>query len=339
MFKMPKFWYSQKTFQDKILKDIFLPASLVYGWLVKKRFELYFPVPMERPIICVGNLVTGGAGKTPLVMSLVDGMKERGYNPHILTRGYGGEEEGPVQVSPARDTAKYVGDEALLLVNKAPTWVAKNRQLGAQVAMDSGANIIIMDDGFQNPIIYKDFSIIVIDGKVGFGNRMLIPAGPLREPIEQGINRAQVLVIIGEDMVNTEEKLKRINPNLIILHASIVTSKDCPDIKDKKVAAFAGIGRPEKFKESLESEGAEVAMWKNFPDHYEYNENDLQQFIKDAEAKDLTIFTTAKDFVRVPVSLKEKISVFNIELEWHDDGLDKLLSAIEECIKERGVAI
>lgn len=337
MLNLPSFWYSQKTAREKFLRSAFMPLSWVYGWLVKKRFELYFPVPMEKPIICVGNLVAGGAGKTPVVMSLIDAMKDKGYNPHILTRGYGGEEEGPVQVSPSRDTAHYVGDEALLLVNKAPTWVSRNRALGAQVAMDSGANIIVMDDGFQNPAIFKDFSILVIDGKVGFGNRNLMPAGPLREPIDQGISRAQALVIIGEDMVNTEEKLKRIDADLMVIHASIKPSNNNLDIKDKKLSAFAGIGRPEKFKDTLEAEGAEVAAWKSFPDHYEFKEEDLEQIVKDAEDKGLTLITTAKDHVRVPEKFKEKIATFNIELEWHDNGCERILNAIEARIKDRHV--
>jgi len=335
MINLPSFWYRQKTLSDKLATGALLPASWFYGWLVKKRFELYFPVPMERPIICVGNLVAGGAGKTPVVISLVDEMKKNGYNPHILTRGYGGEEEGPVQVSPGRDTAQYVGDEALLLVEKAPTWVSKNRQLGAQTAMDSGANMIIMDDGFQNPVIFKDYSIIVIDGKVGFGNRQLMPAGPLREPIEQGISRAQAVVIIGEDRVNTEEKLKRNNPDLVVLHANVVPCTNNPDIKGAKIAAFAGIGRPDKFRETLEDEEAIVEMWKPFPDHHEYKPDDLSGFIKSAEEKGLKVITTAKDYVRVPEELKSRVTAFNIELEWLDNGCKTLLDAIEDSIQKR----
>ena len=312
-----------------------MPLSWVYGWLVKKRFELYFPVPMAKPVICVGNLVTGGAGKTPLVMSLIDEMKKKGHNPHILTLGYGGEEIGPVQVSSDRDTSRYVGDEALLLVDKAPTWVSKNRPLGAQIAMDSGADIVVMDDGFQNPIIFKDFSIIVIDGKVGFGNKNLMPAGPLREPIGQGINRAQALVIIGDDMLNIEEKIRRTDPDIMILRASIKPCDSNINVKDKKLAAFAGIGRPEKFKESLEDAGAEVVLWKSFGDHYEFKEDDLLPIIKEAEAKDLTLITTAKDFVRIPEALQGKIEIFKIELEWHDNGCDKVISVIEKVISDR----
>jgi len=335
MLHSPAFWYKQKTITDKVLRGIFFPASLVYGWCAKKRFELYYPVPMQKPVICIGNLVVGGAGKTQIVMSLVDMLKERGYNPHILTRGYGGEEVGPVQVNPEHDVAKYVGDEALLLVHKAPTWVAHNRPLGAQSAIDSGANIVIMDDGFQNPIIYKNFSILAIDGAVGFGNKTLIPAGPLRETIEAGVNRADAVIIIGEDKVKAEEKIRSIRANITIVYAKIVPCKNNPEIKGRKVAAFAGIGRPTKFKDTLEEQGAEVVIWRTFPDHYEYKENELKELILEAKNKEALLLTTAKDYVRLPVQIKEHIQKYEVDLAWIDSGHDVILSNMEASINKK----
>src|ERR1700733_2992490 len=175
MMSAPAFWYQQKTLSDKLIAAALTPVSWAYGALVRKKFDLYFPVPMARPVICVGNLVAGGAGKTPVVLSLADLLKEKGFNPHLLSRGYGGHETGPLQVSPGRDTAYDVGDEALLLVDIAPTWVSPERTIAAEPPIETDRHIVVMDDGFQNAVIYKDFSLLVIDGAVGFGNKNVMP--------------------------------------------------------------------------------------------------------------------------------------------------------------------
>lgn len=309
-----------------------MPFSWIYGWLVRKKFDLYFPVPMEKPVICVGNLVAGGAGKTPVVLSLADLLKDKGYNPHLLTRGYGGRESGPLQVSPGRDTAFDVGDEALLLIEKAPSWVSTNRPLGAQEAMDSGANIVVMDDGFQNPVIYKDFSFLVIDGAVGFGNRQVMPAGPLREPLLFGLGRADAIVLIGEDKTGVADYIGR-HTAVPILRATLAADENNPDIRNKKVFAFAGIGRPEKFKETLEAAGAQIEGWAAFPDHFPYDEEDLQEIVTTAEACPALLVTTTKDHVRLPNNLRQKILKFSVHLVWQNP--DEVVPLIEQALRKR----
>ncbi len=332
MMAAPPFWYRQKTLAEQLLKFVLTPIGWIYGATVQRKFDLYFPVPMEKPVICVGNLVAGGAGKTPVVLALADLLKEKGFNPHLLGRGYGGKEAGPLQVAPSRDTAYDVGDEALLLVEKAPTWVAVKRPLGAQAAMESGADIVVMDDGFQNAVIYKDFSFVVIDGKVGFGNRAVFPAGPLREPLLFGISRAHAFVIIGEDATGAGEFIKR-HSQAPILSAALEPDDGNPDVKDKDVFAFAGIGRPSKFRETLEAAGARVIGWQGFPDHYPYDEDDLQDFLSTAAIKNVPVLTTAKDHVRVPAAMRGKIEKFSVRLVWQDK--DAVFPLIEQALAKR----
>lgn len=317
--KTPDFWYKPKNVKERLLPIALLPLAKLYGAVVRQRFDLYHPIPMGRPVICVGNVVAGGAGKTPVVMSLVDMLLERGYNPHILTRGYGGAEEGPLQVAPNRDTAEDVGDEALLLVAKAPTWVSKNRALGAQAAIDTGANVIVMDDGFQNPAMFKDFSLLVIDGAVGLGNGQVMPAGPLRENFADAIARADAVVLIGDDATGIADRIAAIRP-VPLFRAALKPDADNLNLFGKHVFAFAGIGRPEKFKDSLIAAGAMLDGWGSFPDHYPYKTEDLVELVSAAEARGAMIVTTAKDHVRLPEELKEKIHTFRVHLEWQDSA-------------------
>ncbi len=325
MMHTPPFWYDQTQPKYKLAAKLLAPFGRVYGWVVEKRFDFYYPVPLARPVICVGNLTTGGAGKTPVVMSLVALLQDAGYNPHILTRGYGGEEEGPLQVSPGRDTSADVGDEALLLVEKAPTWVSTSRPLGAQAAIDTGATIIIMDDGYQNPGIHKDFALVVVDGAVGFGNGQVMPAGPLREDIAKGLARAHAVVIVGEDKAGIADTIKKY-VEIPLFSAVLRPDAENPDLFGKPVFAFAGIGRPEKFRDSLIAAGAMLEGWGSFPDHCAYVDEDLRELVAAAEAKNAIIVTTAKDHVRLPAALKNKVRKFTVHLQWQDSA------AMLECI-------
>lgn len=317
MMHTPPFWYDQSREKYKWAARLLAPVGKLYGLVVEKRFDFYYPVPLAKPVICVGNLTTGGAGKTPVVMSLVTLMAEAGYNPHILTRGYGGEEEGPLQVSPGRDTAADVGDEALLLVEKAPTWVANSRPLGAQAAIDTGATIIIMDDGFQNPAIHKDVAFVVVDGTAGFGNGRILPAGPLREDIAKGLARAHAVVITGEDKAGVADMVRQ-HGDTPVFYAHLRPDAENPDLFGKPVFAFAGIGRPEKFKDSLIAAGAMLEGWGSYPDHFAYVEEDLRELVAAADAKNAIIVTTAKDHVRLPPSLKARVQKFTVHLQWQD---------------------
>lgn len=320
MFKTPSFWYQSRSRMDRFLPKLLSPLGKLYGAVSRHRFDMHYPVPMAKPVVCVGNVVAGGAGKTPVVMSLVAQLQEKGMNPHILTRGYGGREEGPLQVSPGRDIAEDVGDEALLLVHAAPTWVSKSRALGAQAAMDTGASIIVMDDGYQNPEFFKDVSLLVIDGAVGFGNGCVMPAGPLREAADFALSRAHAVIILGEDKRGLRAQIAALR-DIPVFGAELKPAAGNPEVAGRQVYAFAGIGRPEKFRATLEAAGAQVEGWGDYPDHFMYEEQDLRDLLQSAEARGLPVLTTAKDHVRLPEALKARIQPFHVDLVW-EEGAD-----------------
>jgi tetraacyldisaccharide 4'-kinase len=320
--RAPGFWHGRSP-AERLLGRALSPLGALYGLLVRKRFGLHAEVPLEKPVVCIGNLTLGGAGKTPVALALAPLLQELGFNPHFLTRGYGGTEKGPLQVAPGRDTAADVGDEALLLVDAAPTWVSAARALGAQMAIDTGADVVVMDDGLQNPSIYKDLALCVIDGGAGFGNGRIFPAGPLREGLAFGLSRVHAAVIVGDDRSGAENALRRLRPDLPVLKARLEPVEGNSDVTQRPVFAFAGIGRPEKFRETLEQAGANIEGWGSFPDHFAYIREDLKELYREAEKKNALIVTTAKDYVRLPASMREKTVVFRVRLVFDDSAAVK----------------
>jgi tetraacyldisaccharide 4'-kinase len=276
------------------------------------------------PVICVGNLVAGGAGKTPVALALIAKLGALRVGPvHILTRGYGGSARGPLRVNPLRHDYRQVGDEALLLAAAAPTWVAQDRVAGAQAAKDAGAACIVMDDGFQNPTLHKDVSLLVIDGGFGFGNGRVMPAGPLREPPGDGLARADAVVLVGADDTGLAAHLKE-RP---LLRATLVpTAESAGALTNRRVFAFAGIGRPEKFFDSLRALGCDIAQARGFADHHPYSRGEIDELLAAAAQLDALPVTTAKDAVRLPNESRGRVAVLDIALAWDDEAaLDKWL--------------
>ena len=268
------------------------------------------------PVLCVGNLVAGGSGKTPVVLSLVKFIAGSGCSVHAVTRGYGGRLAGPARVDPMRHDAVAVGDEALLLAQRGPCWVARDRAAGCREAAASGAEIVVLDDGFQNPGIAKDLSLVVIDAEYGFGNGCLIPSGPLREPVRTGLARAHAIVLIGDGEPPEAVRMAE-RP---VLRAGFVPV-DAARFRGVRVAAFAGIGRPAKFFASLRRVGAEIVMALPFPDHHRFSSAELMRLRRDAKHAGAVLVTTAKDWVRLPVAARVGIETFDIELCWQDPTL------------------
>lgn len=313
----PAFWYSARG-AARWWPQVLSPLGRLYAAAVRQRFAMHHPIPMDKPVICVGNAVAGGAGKTPVVIALVRLLQEHGRNPHILSRGYGGSECGPLQVSPGRDTADDVGDEPLLLVEAAPTWVAQNRALGVQAAIDTGATVVVMDDGYQNPSFFKDVSILVLDGQTGLGNGRVMPAGPLREDFADALSRADMVVIVGEDKRGMTAEIAQRQPDLPVFTARLQPTAATPNVAGQMVYAFAGIGRPDKFRYTLEQAGATVEGWATFPDHYPYEEEDLRELLLSAEAQAIKVYTTVKDHVRLPPALRARVQPFAVEVSFDD---------------------
>ncbi len=267
------------------------------------------PYRSTAKVICVGNLTAGGTGKTPIAIALSRILAERDKRPYFLTRGYGGRERGPVRVDPEQHSAIDVGDEALLLAAAAPTIVARDRVAGARLADAEGAEIIVMDDGHQNFSLAKDLSLVVIDSEEGFGNGKVLPAGPLREPVQQGLARADAIVSVGKPFVFRFRKP--------VLHARLTANEDA-NLRGERVIAFAGIGRPQKFFETVRQAGANVVATRAFSDHHVYTRDDLKRLHIQSKKKQAPLITTEKDFLRLSPAQREGIRYLPVHAEFDD---------------------
>jgi tetraacyldisaccharide 4'-kinase len=309
----PAFWARPPG----LLSELLLPVGA--GWDAAGRLRQAFARPYYPPVpvICVGNLVAGGAGKTPVALALAAHLVSRSIAAHIVTRGYGGRLGGPVRVDPARHDAAAVGDEALLLAARAPCWVARDRADGVRAAVAAGAQIVMLDDGFQNPEIAKTLSFLVVDAAYGFGNGRVIPAGPLRESLARGLARAGAVVLLGADAQPGCLEALGIDRALPVLHA-VLRPVAGERFAGARLLAFAGIGRPQKFFLTLQSLGAELVGTRPFPDHHPFRAGEIDRLLRTAERAQARLVTTAKDIVRVPAAMRAAIEVLDVEIDWAD---------------------
>ena len=327
MLRAPEFWYKNN---DTFFSVILYPASLLFR-LVTKIYNILSKTKNSNiPVICIGNLVVGGAGKTPVALKVGEILKKGGYNPHFLTRGYAGRIKNNTQVN-LTDSPNEVGDEALMLASIATTWIGSNRIKSSLLAYKNNADCLIMDDGFQNPSIKKDFSILVIDGKQGFGNRRVLPSGPLRESIKRGFSRANVSIVVGEDKYNIKNLIPKSMP---CFNAKFDVSKNEEIFKGKNITAFAGIAYPTKFFDTLEKQGAKILKKITFADHYIYDEDDLLKLVEIANNNKSILVTTKKDFIRIPKNYQPMIHKLDGEISLEKEILLKeiLENIIEDFI-------
>ncbi len=307
--RSPAFWYRDRP---STLAWLMSPLAALYASAGNARSALTSPQQADCPVICVGNLVAGGTGKTPTAIAVAELLIEQGAHPAFLTRGYRGRETGPTLVDLKKHKVADVGDEPLLLARVAPTWVARNRHAGAQAITAAGHDVIVMDDGFQNPGLHKDLSIVVVDGAVGFGNGQVIPAGPLRETVGHGLRRAQAALIIGDDRHDIAGSLSSF---VEVLRGRLVPAT-ADDHTGQRVVAFAGIGRPQKLFDTLRDAGCNVVDQYTFPDHHTYTPEQVMALCETAAAKQAVPVTTAKDFVRLPEGARRMVKVFSVKLAW-----------------------
>lgn len=273
---------------------------------------------VDIPVICIGNITAGGSGKTPTIIALHKLLIK--YNifqsPYFLSRGYGGS-ENQTRCIDIQDDAKEVGDEPLLLASHSKTIISVNRYNGAKLMCELGADCILMDDGFQNASLHKDISLLVIDGTTGLGNKKLLPSGPLREPINSAFERTQAVVIIGDDQTNI---MSLIPAHIPTFNASI----QVPDMqtinREQKYVAFAGLGHPQKFYNTLKQNNMNIATFHEFADHHPYSPKDMNKLINEAQQNNAKLLTTEKDFQRIPHDYRNNIDTFPIELVWEDEG-------------------
>lgn len=321
--RAPEFWYRRHR---GILATVLAPVAAGYGRAVLRRYRAGRPWRAPVPVICVGNLVAGGTGKTPVVLAVGERLVRRGVDVHFASRGYGGSLSGPVRVQPERHNASEVGDEPLLLAEARPTWIARDRPAALRAAVAAGAQAIVLDDGFQNPTVSKDLSLLVVDGLRGFGNGLVMPAGPLREPLAQGLARADAVVVVGPDETGMVGQVR----DVPVLRAHLKPSPDTVRrLAGRKVVAFAGIGYPEKFFNTLRDIGCTIVSCHSFADHHPYRPQDMEMIGHDARARHAVPVTTAKDYVRLPADSKAGVEVVPVSIGWEDEAtLDALLTPL-----------
>lgn len=289
----PAFWWRPGS------GALLSPLGAIYGAVAARRMRS----PGQSvgvPVICVGNLTVGGSGKTPAALAVARLLLAAHQHPFFLTRGYGGQLAGPVRVDPANHSAAAVGDEPLLLARLAPTIVARDRLEGARLARRGGATVIVMDDGFQNPALAKELSILLVDNRRGIGNGHIIPAGPLRAPLEVQIARAQAIVLVGSNVPPPAVIACTSRHNAVLFHGRLLPDRDTlAAMRGRKVFAFAGIADPEKFFTTLADGGVAIARRAGFPDHHRYSAAEAQALIASADSENLMLVTTEKDLARL----------------------------------------
>ena len=327
MLKAPKFWYQKK---DTYLSNSLYPFSLLFRFGTKIRNLISTKQSSPLPTICVGNIVVGGAGKTPVSLKIGKLLIEAGYKPHFISKGYAGLIKQSTLVE-SWHSATSVGDESILLSEVAPTWVGSDRVYSSKLAKKEGGDCVILDDGFQNPYIQKDFSIIVINEEQEFGNKKVMPSGPLRESITRGLSRTDLIIVIGT--ISQEIKTK-IPSHIPLIYASFAISNENKIFKGQKITAFAGIAYPEKFFNSLRKQGAEIVKEMIYPDHHIFDENDLLNLAGIANKTQSILFTTKKDYVRIPKSYRSLINTLEGEIAFEDEKsfLEILCNVVEDKI-------
>ena len=318
MIRPPSFWQT-----DGFIAHVLAPFEVVTRIATARRVSTRPAWLAPVPVICCGNASVGGTGKTPVCLDLVGRLLARGIDAHVLTRGYGGAAaRGVIRVDSARHTAAVVGDEAMLLAQVAPTWVGADRAATARAAVGAGAAVLVMDDGLQNPSLAKTCSLLIIDGGLGFGNGRLLPAGPLREPVAAAAARCQAAIIMGPDVTNAAGQL----PPMQILRASLTPDADMRHLAGRKVVAFAGIGRPEKFFASLDEAEIELCARVSFADHHVYRPMDLIRLRQQAAAFCALLVTTRKDYVRLSASERRDVVPVGVTVTWNEpDAMEALL--------------
>ncbi len=326
--RAPGFWFRPPD-RPGLLPRLLAPLGRLYAAGTARRLRRpgYHP---GVPVICVGNLTAGGAGKTPTVIALVERLVARGHEVQVVSRGYGGHLAGPVRVDAARHAAADVGDEPLLLSAFAPVWVAKDRAAGVRAAEAAGAQVILLDDGFQSPAVKSWLSLVVVDASRGFGNGRCIPAGPLREPVVTGLARADLVLAIGDGAAQAQfDAVWRAAVSAPLLRGELRPLAMGMDWTGERVLAFAGIADPSRFFATLRAEGAELIRGEALGDHQTLSDTLLRRLEAEAKAAGAQLVTTEKDAARLPAAWRSRVLTLVVRLHVADwSALDARLTAL-----------
>lgn len=342
-FDEPSWWYWQGTgWQARLLA----PISAVYGHAGRRRMARPPVYRSKFPVLCCGNFTAGGTGKTPLALALADIVRELGREPVFLTRGYGGSIPGPEQIDAHGATAQDAGDEPLLLARNAPAVIARRREQGAELIdrQFGAASVIIMDDGFQNPALEKDFSIVVVDVNRMFGNGRCIPSGPLRAPLSAQLPRAKAILLNGRADAQQEHRARESLSGAFsgpVIRAEMAPSGDIKWLRNANVLAYAGIANPDRFFTLLEAQGARIVERRVFSDHHAFGNGEASALIEDAARLGARLVTTEKDFVRLYGAtgarggLRDNSLTLPVTLQFAGDGREQLMELVKDAIARR----
>jgi tetraacyldisaccharide 4'-kinase len=318
MTEQPNFWHSSPdapTWQARVLA----PLGAVYAMATARRVTRPARYKASVPIVCVGNLNVGGTGKTPTVIALLELL---GDGAVVVSRGYGGSAKEPMQVDPRTHSADLTGDEPLMMSAFGSVWVSDDRVAGVKAAEAAGAKIIILDDGFQDPSLYKDFSIVVVNAARGFGNGRCMPAGPLREPVSAGLGRADIIVAIG--YLDAQQAFlstwgDRVSCPICTAQVDVLSTG--MDWEGLRAFAFAGIANPSQFFDTLKKMGVRIVGTQSLSDHQPLTDALISRLLRDAEARNAQLVTTEKDAVRLPQHHRQNVLTLPIRLHFSDDTL------------------
>ena len=325
--KTPHFW-TELSWQSVIL----FPVSYIWRFGHYAQQKILNTKETEIPVICVGNLTVGGSGKTPVVITLCRFLSGIGKSTSILTRGFGGKEKGPIFVSTNLHQSLDVGDEPLMMAHSLDVCVSRNRPLGANHILDKKKyDCIVMDDGLQNPTLKKDLNIAVFDGKYGIGNGFLLPAGPMRQKLEVGIQNIDLVIFNGKDETGLGQKIP---PHIPIFTGELQPDEEIVEkMKNRRVYGFAGIGNPSRFFKTLNNIGADLVGEAHFADHHPYTDADLTQLYEEAMQSGAELVTTQKDWMRLPTDWRDRVLTVPVRIHFSADDTIKIVSFLESIFE------